>query len=106
MNTKEGNKLIAQFMGIQIGKDLYSWRIGCTEPIKEEHLNYHKEWGWIMQVVEKIAIEHSLFRLTIGNVNSVCHFEDSDLRKTIEPKPIDAVWKQVINFIQWYNQNK
>lgn len=51
----EGNKLIAEFMGVKIGIDKYSWRIGCTEPLQEKHLSYHKEWGWIMPVLEKIS---------------------------------------------------
>lgn len=37
-NIIEGNKIIAEFMGVKIGKELYSWRIGCTEPLQEKHL--------------------------------------------------------------------
>lgn len=50
-----GNKLIAEFMGVKIGVDNYSWRIGCIEPIQEKHLNYHASWGWLMPVIEKIS---------------------------------------------------
>lgn len=50
----EGNKLIAQFMGVKIGVEMYSWRPGCQEPLREEHLNYHEAWGWLLPVWKRL----------------------------------------------------
>ena len=50
----ENNKLIAEFMGVKIGVDSYSYRPGQSDLLKEENLNYHKSWDWLMPVVEKI----------------------------------------------------
>lgn len=50
----EHNKLIAEFMGVKIGVDSYSYRPGQSDLLKEENLNYHKSWDWLMTVVEKI----------------------------------------------------
>jgi hypothetical protein len=52
----QSNMLIADFMGVKIGVELYSWHPGSTCPIREEHLNYHASWGWLMPVIEKISL--------------------------------------------------
>src|SRR6185369_8101000 len=54
MEIEESNRLIAEFMGVKIGVDDYMWRVGSICKLKEVHLSYHKEWGWLMPVVEKI----------------------------------------------------
>ena len=131
----EGNKLIAEFDGVKIGVDKYSWRIGCIEPIQESNLAYHKEWGWLMPVVEKIESlnlgtlkvnrfgnEHDAgFDTTFRNANVVFRIEYKDVHIDLVGdmqiwegwKHIDkyhskkeAVWFAVVEFIKWYNQNK
>lgn len=95
METVEGNKIIAEFMGVKIGIDNYSWRIGVTEKLKEEHLNYHQSWGWLMPVVGKCKEVH--FEITGYG------FMDSAIPDALTSVDIYKLWLAVIAFIQFYN---
>ena len=84
--TEEGNKLIAEFMGEEIGHDKMVLR-----PFPEDAPNnaerwtmtkYHSSWDWLMPVVEKIGDENLL------SLN------------------IETVWSNVIEHIGWYNVQK
>ena len=106
----EGNRLIAEFMGVKIGIDLYAWRIGAaTVPLRDEHLAYHKEWGWLMPVVEKIEREHGKGVAIEGYGVIITSFSNEDPRKppfriaTHKKTKIEAVWQAVVDFIQWYS---
>ena len=53
MNTTENNKIIAEFLGLQLEQDqerLYINSLG-TKLINE---TFNKDWNWLMEVVEKI----------------------------------------------------
>lgn len=117
----EGNRIIADFMGIKIGVDLYSWRPGCQDPIQEHNLNFHASWGWMMDVVEKIAdtpMEDFInektedggyaYPITFGRRTEIgewmvkfrghgVHTADTLLK---------AAWEAAVDFIEWYNQQK
>lgn len=106
----KGNKIIADFDGIKIGKDLYSWRLGSMAPIQESDLNYHASWGWIMPAVIKINLLGKYHFIIYGAVVEVtdesahtitkCSITDS------EPLLIEAVWQCLVEFLKWYNQQK
>lgn len=113
---KENNKLIAEFMGTKIGEDNYSWRPGCIEKLREEHLAYHKEWGWLMPVVEKIetincdgnshldikyivSIEATYCIISAGGEAEVCF---CDWGKT----KIESCYHACVEFIKMYNKNE
>jgi hypothetical protein len=119
----ESNKLIADFMGMKIGVDLYSWRPGSTCPLAEGHLNFHASWGWLMPVVEKISrieferrydedIEKWVIwthhPVTFGMLDetgrpmvrfycSTLHFGDT---------LIEAAYEAVVDFVKWQNEKK
>jgi len=119
----EGNKLIAEFMG---GK----YRKGNKKQSIEERyfgliekgyyhwvseLRYHKSWDWIMPVVEKIEklgciveISYSLVCMcricVIGKKYEKAFNITNDNNGGLEP--IIAVYKSVVEFIKWYNENK
>lgn len=112
----EGNKLIAEFVGVKIGVDKYYWRPGSMELLREEHLNYHDSWGWIMPVVEKIA----RIPLPGATLNWESHFprtfgmiaENGQIMVRFNSCPviladtlIEATWLAVVDFIRWYNQS-
>ena len=117
MTTEEGNKLIAVFMGIEILND---WddpdainKISATSMLPKQ-IKYHSSWSWIMPVVEKIEGKEIDLNVSVVVKNERCKIyrhKDSDYEQAITPlvigeNKIDAVYKSVIQFIQWYNEQK
>ena len=101
--TTENNKLIAEFMEYPKHKiDFVGKRLNFEN---SKHNTYHKDWNWLMQVVEKI--ESLGYRVTI--VRHICRIdltEESKLIISENIKKIEAVYTVCFKFIQWYNQNK
>ena len=122
METIEGNKLIAGFMGHEVmeeeaflsgdyeqGKDMTNIRVDVS-------LRYHESWDWLMPVVEKIediqdgnegdSIRGHIYEVTIKQGNIVTIQGDGcSIWADASPK-ILSVWIAVVEFIKWYNQNK
>ena len=120
--TKEeienSNVLIAEFMGCQkwTDRDAYVTRFGNinSAATTKAQLRFHKEWDWLMPVVEKIQklsyvcviygnycniLEKDLFtKKREGYGFDIDHYSDS-----IETV-IDAVYMCVIEFIKYYNE--
>ena len=91
----DGNKAITEFMGIKIGKELYSYRVGVYEPLKAEHLNYDGSWSWLMPAVKKIKdLDIAEFYRKNGVMNSL---KEVDVEKT---------FKEVVKFVKWYNRQE
>lgn len=114
MKTKEiieGNKLIAEFMGVTQkennwydGFELHQaglpFRCGA-EGNGTHELKFDTSWDWLMSVVEKISsLSKPNFTDEI-NRKRIEIFKKVDIFSTIE-----WVYKSVIEFIKWYNQNK
>ena len=106
---EEGNILIDVFMGEDglLGKEYtehYSDEFyqPTTREYEVEDLEYHSSWDWLMPVVEKIADmdNQGLFSsedgydeiILIHCTSILCHKR--------------AVYDRVIQFIQWYNNQK
>lgn len=119
MNT-ENNKIIAEFMDIylrdnnyQIDNDNLKWMVisansWINEP-NEQHFDFHSDWTWLMEVVEKIKLIY----------DESCSKEDFRIRlllfirtqNTIFDLKIystkEVVYNACVEFIKWYNeQNK
>jgi len=84
MNTQENNKLIAEFLG------------------KDHELNqcisapqFHKDWYWLMPVVDKI--ENYLSE----NIGKVGYFDEC-----LNSNELDVRYQAVVEFINQYNKNK
>ena len=108
----EDNKLIAIFMGGEY-KTVYNGieNTSCqrfympenhiTEPITDfEYLDYHKSWDMLMHVVKNIKSnrtnpEHTFISVAFGKLNLA-----------LMEAEITPVYKEVVNIIKWYNQNK
>lgn len=112
----EGNKLIAEFMGLKFAADMtYYEHDGEVKQVA-----YHSSWDWLMPVVEKIGEVNV-------NIGSRSDYERAGTTIIISLLPpnqvemwnetgwsyrksgnslIEQVWLGSVQFIQWYNQNK
>ena len=135
MNNKkirEGNKLIAIFMGLKfMGVDIHGFSgdvyslydsryesnyLCCCNP---ESMEYHSSWHWLMPVIEKIE------SITMGTIIPVFEVVIGHKRCIIESHPqwdyhgelysditirgdskIKSTWLAIIEFIKWYNKQK
>lgn len=124
MNTVENNKIIAEFMGLELEETISTKFVYArnefnnpnkendyqTNFYEEQELKYHYDWNWLMQVVEKIEG----LRNTDGDVvayvrfeNQYCEIQLFDSIFCNEGKTkIDAVYNTALEFINWYNQQK
>lgn len=134
--TTENNILLAEFLGwskntvVSDGKGRY-YDFICPDGIEiiEEHedcycsdcgrsnttksflygedLKFHNDWNWLMLVVEKIesyghAVEISETYCLISSTTNwtIANIGGGDYTK------LSATYEAVINFIEWYNENK
>jgi hypothetical protein len=112
-NTKENNKLIAEFMGLptevfKSGIVNYYFREFNSGSWYEEHeLSYNVSWDWLIPVVDKIEntfIDGDKPIITIQQ--GLCEIE---LWKYDEPNyfqgnsKLESTYECVVSFIEWYN---
>lgn len=104
----DGNKLISEFMEVDFSKEMYSYRVGVTEPLRVGHLAYHKEWGWLMQVVGKIISLGWQFQLNSYGVSNDAKFINGEnyIQNVAWATPLSATYNVVVDFINWHNQHK
>tara|TARA_R100000900_G_C3333803_1_gene163896 strand:+ start:917 stop:1204 length:288 start_codon:yes stop_codon:yes gene_type:complete len=93
MNTQENNKLIAEFMGIVYPK-LNNVIVIDNVVIKEDELQYHLSWDWLMPVVEKIEEYLS------ANVGKVGYFDEC-----LSSNDLDIRYNAVVEFINQHNES-
>lgn len=96
--TVEGNKLIAEFMGVE---QMFDHKTSPPEPlpiywigyqIHESELDYDSDWSRLMPVVEKIE----QYRLSFPEqANAVC-----DCKIVVYQK---VLWREIVNFIKFFN---
>jgi hypothetical protein len=118
MNTSESNKLIAQFLGQkkqpfefpQFGFIRHNgeWKDTFTE----DQLKFHKDWNWLMSVVEKIESlkdkeNNGKYYFEIYKT-SVTIFGNgtflNEIINTEEKTKIQSVYNACVEFIKWYNE--
>ena len=129
MKTEETNKLIAEFMEFKQCKGIRSesgkyfdywakenfscieeqeiqieseWGYGLVEQdlLFAEQLKFHKDWNWLMQVVDKIYEMNLYYDRYIDYNSSMI----SDGKINLGTR-INRVYEQVVEFIKWYNEN-
>jgi hypothetical protein len=130
MTIIESNKLIAEFMRLELeetlhGLKVYAVKINRNNPLKlndietefflVEELKYHLSWDWLMPVVERIELMNKdtgfmgIFTLYgLGRTKVQCYNNDTfcyeadmiDNRYGIQP-----TYQAVVKFIEWYNKN-
>jgi hypothetical protein len=103
----EGNKLIAEFMGMKQGKDFADFNgrwsgdwfdaKNAINGCRNEILSFHSDWNWLMAATHKcLFICHELM---------LNEWEDSFSDKFLACG-ITPMRNEVIQFINWYNSNK
>ena len=116
------NKIIAEFMGAKLTKDLkimYPVYEGDSSYVK--NLKYHSDWNWLMEVVEKIEslgyrtlTENECFMITKSKLSSFdvrskddynTIFSDNYEINHYGGSKKENVYNACVEFIKWYNEN-
>ncbi len=109
----DGNKMIAEFMGTKPNEfGMFNFRddIYCsmTQPyIRNIDLQFDTSWDWLMPVVEKMNTMGQWTQLSYKELTGYW-FEITTPRMGFAEtgkNAIESVWKTVVKFIKWYNQN-
>jgi hypothetical protein len=88
----QNNKLIAEFMTGQSKESTVFMDLNRSA----NDLEYHSSWDWLMPVINKIyeiPLNHGWFRIK--------YIIDS-----FYPMDIEKTYKEVVEYIEWYNENK
>lgn len=115
----EGNKLIAEFMKISDFKMNVYDRFLMDTPYSTgwfsfEDLEYNTSWDWLMAVVEKIETledNDGFIPYSLEIERNECTVKDyrngvSVIEYIEGETKIDAVYKCVVSFIEWHNEQK
>lgn len=113
MNTKENNKLLAEFLGwktdkveaiapksleviipFETVKDSFT-----TSVFKHKDLKFHNDWNWLMLVVEKIFNCDMYHDMYIDYDSSM--FTSGGIRLTTD---INNVYGGCVEFVKWYKE--
>lgn len=119
-DIKNWNKIIANFMKVKFAETF--WQNFWLKGIPVEQLRYHKDWNWLIPVVEKIesiySEHHGYFGVHISS-NS-CSIQGTKLHLAIEKNSkygyvymsdpnailetkLESTYYNVVAFIKWYN---
>lgn len=119
----EGNKLIAEFCGWTIEPGMEDHEDPYyNQPQKDgyipamvlaSNLRYHSSWDWLMQVVGKIETDgsqetgHNEIHITENTCEIFrMSYVKPQFKNFDNKSKISAVWKTVVQYIQWYNTQK
>ena len=106
MTTEAGNKIIAEFMGTDYTNRLipdWAFRDTNFDIVGYGAYKYHLSFDWIMPVVDKIGGLHRQLEIKRGDLTPKA---DVIFRLSMLHAKIETVWKAVIYFIEWYNNQQ
>ena len=94
---EENNKLIAEFMGLNIDR-------GVQSDYMEHELKYNESWNWLMPVVQKIESLGYVFTIPGGKAEYGEMI--SETRCFIAEDKISSTYQAVLEFIKTYNNEE
>lgn len=98
--TEQKNRMIAEFMGLEPlssdPKNFFFYR-PLSNYIYTKSMQYNTSWDWLMPVVEAIYNTG----LDEQNTNEI-----GDVTHALLDVNINAVHEAVVQFIEWYNEQK
>lgn len=103
MNTAENNKLIAEFMGCKpIFKDKKEYQMVTHENMcySTNELQYHKDWNWLMQVVQKINDQNNVVQIHENHVIVVNNTKAEVLVDVASGSMLEATYDAVVQYIK------
>lgn len=108
MNTTENNILIAEFMGLELRDKTYFIANSELKPVMgiigktSNELLFHCSWNWLMPVIGRCE------EIRLNSKGSETHYDR--MMETIMNRLIQldilSTFKNVVEFIKWYNENK
>ena len=99
------NKIIAEFMGYIKHTQTKAY-LTTDGYFHERDLKFHKDWNWLMEVVEKIESIGFTFETKKNWARITRKGENIILRWEEDKTKIEAVYNACIEFIKWYNKIK
>lgn len=91
ISIRNSNKLVALFMNYKSIDNL----LDTTE------LKYHISWDWLIPVINKI---YDLSEYYIYKYETQTFYSEGGIE--INTKYIEETYKDVVEFIEWFNSNK
>ena len=102
LENMDNNKLIAEFMGAtEVKKDTYKFPNRTGLPLQIGTINYHSDWNWLMEVLDKIEGLGVVVEIR-ENVCYISPFPNNYISE-LEQTKLQATYKAVVEFIKWYN---
>jgi len=123
LNTMENNKLILEFLNTDVNNDgTYELaKFGTIRPNGEfktsftaEQTKFNKDWNWLMEVVDKIEStrdeeNNGFFYVEIYTTLCIIFNNGNYLNEIVSAEgktKLEATYKAVVEFINYYNENK
>jgi len=119
METKESNKLIAEFMGDEYQNDIctgsdYHDNVWYRELDKSYYaiLYYNSSWNWLMPTLIKMVSLNEYKEFVDKDPYGHLYMEGDVLSafSTTEAYDVnlsfESIYKEIVTFIKWYNGNK
>ena len=101
----EGNKLIAEFITIGVNTETGWLHFRHPEieaaPFNYEYYRFEESWDWLIPVINKI---YDLSEYYIYKYETQTFYSEGGIE--INTKYIEETYKDVIEFIEWFNSNK
>lgn len=102
INTIEGNKLIAQFMGKDVLHDTHVYH-EKVDRLKVTRMKYDTSWSWLMPVVEKIERETDYGLVSGSDYAYWNKYGENPLDEEFSGARKEAIYEAVVEFITWHN---